>query len=385
MMRTVDTVNNKVVNTTNMKEIIRQILKTAVILVLIVVGFKFVMSFKKEPTINELVESVRLVKVQKVALKNNELFVPVYGHLKSLDEIELFPEVGGMLESKDFREGETYKKGDVIAYIENDELVNSIKSQKSNLLNQVAKLVTDLKFDFPDAVVDWEKFLDEIKFDVKLPELPAVNDLKLKKYLAGKSIYNTYFSIQSQEERLDKYKILAPFDGVLAEALIKPGTVVRVGQKIGKLINPDHFELEASVSLVSGNKIEVGDVAMLRSNDVEGDWKGKVVRINKTLSESSQNMDVFINVSSSTLYNGMYLLGEITLHAVENSIEINRNLLDKGNIYTVVDGQLTKVKVNVMQINEENAIVTGLNEGDVILAESIKGAYEGLKVRYNQD
>jgi membrane fusion protein (multidrug efflux system) len=367
-----------------MKEVIRQVLKGAVIIGLTFVGFKFVMSFKKDPKINELVESIRLVKIQDVELTNHSLSIPVYGHLKSKDEIDLFPEVGGVLKSEGFREGKTYNKGQVIAFIENDELALNVKSQKSSLLNQVAKLVSDLKFDFPETVPAWEGFLDNINFDKNLPQLPEVTDVKLKKYLAGKNIYSQYFSIQAQEDRLSKYAIVAPFDGVLSEAVIKPGTVVRQGQKIGKFINPSEFELEANVSLVYANKIKNGSKVNLTSNDIVGNWSGSVARINRTLSEASQNMNVFINVTSNSLYNGMYLFGDVNMDEVEDAYELKRSLLNKNKLFKVVDGELRVVEVTILQVNEETAIVAGLVAGDKILSEPIKGGYNGMKVRYNK-
>lgn len=365
------------------KEHIRKALILIIIGLITLGGVKLMEHFKKEPQINELGESIKLIKTRKVKLDTNTITVAVYGNLKSRNEIDIFPEVGGKLWSDNFREGNTYKNGEVIAVIDNRELANTVKSQKSNLLNQVAKLVADLKFDFPDAVAEWEAFLENIVFDAPLPDLPIAKNVKLKKYLAGKSIYNSYFAIQAQEERLSKYNIAAPFDGVLTEALIKPGTVIRPGQKIGRFINPTHFELEANVSLVDGTQLKIGDRVNLHSNDILGGWKGKVIRINKTLSEVSQNMDVFISVSADNLYNGMYLFGEINKSLAINSLRVNRSLLKGFTIFKVVDDKLQATTIKVLQVKEEYAIISGLKNGDIILGENIKEAYDGMKVRYN--
>lgn len=366
-----------------MKEIIRNFLKYGIIIAATVIGVKFIMSLKKEPQINELSESIKLIKVQTIRLDTNMLTVAVYGNLKSLNEIDIFPEVGGVLQSENFREGNKYSKGQVIASINNRELANNIKSQKSSLLNLVAKLVADLKFDFPKSAKTWESFLGNIQFDKQLPELPVADNIKLKNYLAGKNIYTSYFSIQAQEERLSKYTIIAPFNGVLTEALIKPGTVIRPGQKIGKFINPTQFELEANVSLSDGNKLTVGDKVQLHSNDVAGNWSGNIARINKTLNAASQNMGVFISVNATSLYNGMYLFGDINRSAAKGSVKINRSLLDDNQLFKVVNGKLKAQPVKVLQIKEEKAIVSGLANGDIILGEAIKGAFDGMKVRYN--
>lgn len=343
----------------------------------------FMLNNKEAPTLNEQTESIKLVQQQNVVLDTNELTLSIYGNLKSLNEIEIFPEVGGILKSNNFREGNQFRKGQVIALINNEELDNTIKSNKSKLLNQVAKLVADMTFDFPSEVPAWEAFLEGIQFDKKLPELPVVSDKKMKKYLAGKNIYNTYFSIQSLEGKMLKYKIIAPFNGVLVEAFVKPGTAVRMGQKIGKFIDPAQFELKANVALADADKLHVGETVNLHSNDIEGEWVGRISRINRTLSEASQNMAVFIHINDASLYNGMYLFGDINRGEAKGSIVINRNLLNGNELFTIVDGKLKSKKVTVLQIKEEEAIVSGLENGELILKEAIKGAYDGMKVRYN--
>ena len=366
-----------------MKEIIRIVLLVVLIAGTTFAASKFIMSFKKLPEINELVESIKLVKIRTVKLDTNILSIPIYGNLKSLNEIDIFPEVGGRLMNDDFREGNSYSKGDVIAVFDNNELASNIKSQKSNLLNQTAKLVADMKFDFPEVVNDWETFLNNIDFNARLPELPKISNLKQKKYLAGKSIYSTYFSIQAQEDRLAKYTVIAPFDGTLIEALLKPGTVARAGQKMGKFINSSQFELEANVTLANGSRVKVGDKVILQSNDIDGEWEGTIKRINRTLSEASQNMAVFILINSSSLYNGMYLFGEAYLGSANNSIMVNRSLLDGDQIFIIEEGVLKARKISILQINEEVAIISGLENGDIILSEAINGSFEGMKVRYN--
>ena len=366
-----------------MKEIVRIILLIVVIVGVTFAAYKFIMRFKKVPKINELVESIKLVEIRTVKLDTNNLSIPIYGNLKSLNEIDIFPEVGGRLMNDDFREGNSYYKGDVIAVFDNSELASNIKSQKSNLLNQTAKLVTDMKFDFPAVVNEWETFLNKIDFETRLPELPKVSDIKLKKYLAGKSIYSTYFSIQAQENRLAKYTLTAPFDGTLIEALLKPGTVARAGQKMGKFINSFQFELEANVTLANGSRVNIGDKVILQSNDIDGEWEGTIKRINRTLSEASQNMDVFILINSSSLYNGMYLFGVAYLGSANNSIVVKRSLLDGDQIFIIEDGILKSRKISILQINEEVAIISGLENGDIILSEAINETFEGMKVRYN--
>ena len=67
-----------------------------------------------------------------------------------------------------------------------------------------------------------------------------------------------YYSIKNIEKRLSKYNITAPFNGVLTEALVTKGTLIRPGQKLGEFIDTSVFEIELAIEkrLLSIRKIK---------------------------------------------------------------------------------------------------------------------------------
>lgn len=354
------------------------------ILIVVVCGGLTAMLLKSEkpPQVNEPVEIVKLVKVQEVALDSQEVKISIQGRLMAAQKIELFAEVNGILQTEKFLTGTSFRRGEVIASIDAAEIRSSIKAQKSTLLNQTAKLLADLKFDFPDEVPVWDKFLEGIDFSKPLPALPNVTDAKLKKFLAGRSLFTTYFNIQSQEERLNKYTVNAPFDGVLTKANLKKGALVRAGQPMGEFIQTGNYELVADIAVEESNKVKVGDKVLLTSNDLNGSWNGEVARINPKVDENSQNVSFYISVAGDDLYDGMYLFGELNVGIVSEAMVINRGLVDRNEMYVVVDSTLQKKTVQLIQKRDAYAIVQGLENGELILNEPIKGAYPGMKVRY---
>ena len=103
--------------------------------------------------------------------------------------------------------------------------------------------------------------------------------------------------------------------------------------------------------------------------------------INKTIDESSQNMSVFIQISDKNLYSGMYVHGNILVGENENSFSIKRSLLNNNKIYIIKNNILIEKEINIIQIIEERAIIKGLDNGDEILSEPIKGSYSGMNIR----
>mgnify|MGYP004357414879 CR=1 FL=1 len=66
----------------------------------------------------------------------------------------------------------------------------------------------------------------------------------------------------------------------------------------------------------------------------------------------------------------------------ENTFLVKRNLIDENQMYVIVGNKLVSKKIEIVQVSEENAIIRGLKNNDLILNESIKDAYDGMEIRY---
>ena len=71
-------------------------------------------------------------------------------------------EVNGIFIGNNFKSGISFFKGDTLGYVNYDEFKNNLNSQKSILLNQVSKLVSEIKFDFPDDYSKWYNFMKKL-------------------------------------------------------------------------------------------------------------------------------------------------------------------------------------------------------------------------------
>ena len=362
----------------------RKIIRGLLIIFAAFIFIKLIMSFKKDTSINELTESKRLVSSEIVKLEKNIISVPVYGKLFSLKEINIVTEANGIFYGEKFKTGMKFSKGDTLGYIKYDEIESNLNSQKSNLLNQASKIVSEIKFDYPDSYQSWFNFMDKINFNDPLPKLPEIKDKKLKNYLSGKNFFNSYFTAKSTEDRLNKHLIISEFNGSLSDVSIKSGTAVVFGQKIGKFHNPNMLEFESNTSIKNTLMIKKNMQVNIKSDEYSGERNGFVSRINKTLNPSSQNMSVFIETNDDDLYNGMYVYGNIIVGEVDNTFKIKRNLIQENNVFTIVDNKLISTEIDVIQVFEDNAIIRGLNNNDRVLNEPIKGSYSGMEIRFNK-
>jgi multidrug efflux pump subunit AcrA (membrane-fusion protein) len=338
---------------------------------------------RKPPKRKANTENIISVPVLKVENKELKIKVPVIGKLIPREKVEIFSEVSGIMQktNKDFLEGISFRKGELMLDINSDETRQSLKSMKSDLMNLISKALPDLKFDYPDSYKQWYDYLNNFEIDKKMVALPEPIDNREKFFISGKGIYKSYYTIESQEVRLSKYKIYAPFDGVVTNSNIKPGTLVRGGQKLGAFVKATEYELEVSLSLKDIPFVKVGDQINLYSDIISGNWKGKISRINNAIDTRTQTVLAYIAVSSSDLKEGMYLKGNIDTGKKYNAVELSRKLLiDKDKVFAVEGNCIKKIEVDVIQERADMVVVKGIKEGTII-SRKTKNIHDGLKVK----
>lgn len=348
------------------------------------IGMKKMISSKKEPERKETIATLKLVKILEAQPNNIPIQITISGKLESFNKIELFSEVGGtMLKgNKDFKEGIFFSKGEIIFQMDSRDVFAALVAQRSSFLTLLSQITPDLKLDYSANYAVWNEYIQEFDVEKSVKTLPNPLTTQEKQFLTSKNIYNSFYNIKSQELKLSKYMIVAPFDGVLNLTNIQYGTIVRPGQKLGEFIQPSKLELEAPVNIKDINYLKIGDIVNLGSNDIQGNWKGKIVRIGKSIDSKTQSVMVYIAIENEQLKEGMYLNGKINAKLVPNSIEINRKLLNEDeSIYIVQNNKLEKIFPKIEKINESTVILSDIKAGTTVLSEPFTGMYNGLPVQ----
>jgi RND family efflux transporter MFP subunit len=307
----------------------------------------------------------------------------VQGELAAYDKIDIFAEVSGTLEStsRPFKVGSYFPKGSVLISVDQEEARLNLLSQRSSLLNAITQVMPDLKIDYPESHANWQEYLNNYEVEASIKPFPEAVNQQEKYFIASRNLYSQYYNIKSAEERLKKYLIKAPFSGVITAASINPGAVVRAGQKLGELMSTGNYELVATVPMSDLKYIGQGSPVTLYSEDISGEWKGRVKRVNNQVEAGTQTVKVFIELSGQELKEGMYMRGEVEASKVEKAIEIPRNLLiDQKAVYVVRDSILSLEEVQVVKITPETAIIRGVTAGAALLSQPLPGAYNGMKV-----
>jgi len=342
----------------------------------------FVLAGMKQPPREKKVEQKTLqIPVQKVQNEKLTLNHSVIGSLQAHEKVELYAEVTGILErvEKQFLEGVDYNKGEVLLQINNTKMRTSLYAKKSGLMTSVAGLLPDLKFDYPESYESWKTYLSQFNIEKPISAIPQAKNDKEKYFLAGKNIYKSYYDIKSEEEQLTKYTIKSPYKGQVCESNIKAGTVVRTGQKLGEFMNTDSYDLLVGVDLNNINNIQVGSRVSLHSENINGEWIGKVSRIGSKIDSQTQMVNVYVSVSGNDLKEGMFLSADIELDHRVNGIEIPRKLLvENSYVYLLENGTVFKKEIDIQQYKDDTVIASGLENGSLLVLKT-SGIHKGIK------
>ncbi len=368
----------------------RKIILSILGVLLIIGGFfgaKAIVDNKKsfKPKAQKVVKTVITEVVQNGTVP---IVVPANGNLVAKNRVELYSEVQGVFRkgSKLFKTGERYNKGESIIRIDASEYAASVQSAKSNLYNQLTSIMPDLRLDYPEFFPKWQTYLSSFDMARPTPELPEMNSEKEKFFISGRGILTSFYNVKNLEQRLSKYRISAPFNGVLTETLVTEGTLVRAGQKLGEFINTDVYELEVAVSKTFSDLLQVGEkVALSAMNDAKT-YTGTVARINGRVDQASQTIKAFIEVNDGTLREGMYLEANLDAKQEIDAIEVDRNLLLEGDkIFVVRDTILDIIDVKPVYFTDKKVVLKEVPDGTVIMSKPLLGAYTGMAVKVYQE
>jgi multidrug efflux pump subunit AcrA (membrane-fusion protein) len=323
------------------------------------------------------------IAVDSIINRDIPITVNTNGVAEAIQKFELFSEVEGVFEysSRDFRTGQTYKKGQLLLKINSEEFQANVISAKSDFFNLLVSIMPDIKIDYPNEFQTWQNYLDGFDVQKSLKTLPEPSK-QLKYFITGRGLLSSYFNIKNLETRLNKFIIRAPFDGVLTEAAINPGTLIRPGQRLGEFVDPSVYEVGIALQKAMIPYVKENDTVILKSLDGLYSTKGQISRINAQIDQQTQTIQVFVRTEDNEVKEGMYLQVEIKGQTIKEAYAISRSLIqDQNKIFIVNDSVLAYKTIKPVYYLDEKAIIQGLDNGEVIMTSNLSSAYPGMLVK----
>jgi len=344
------------------------------------------MGMKQEPPERTVEETLKKVKAVETIYKEITATTVATGRLGSNRNVDLMAEVSGEILQGNIplKKGQKFKKGDLLVRIFDDEAEYNLKASKSRFLTSIANALPDFRIDYPERYDALLAFFNSINIDEPLPELPEIKSSQIKTFLSSRNILNQYFTIKSAEIRYQKYNIYAPFNGSYTDVMLEVGSIANMGSRLARIIRTDKLELEVPVEIDNIRWLKLGDAVTVTADGGNTQWSGKIVRISDFVDANSQSASVFISLphkTSQPLYEGQYLRAYFEGTTVSDAMEIDRSAVYNFNeVFTVIDGKLEKKIIDVLKINQETLLFSGLDEGTLVVVEPLVNATNGMLV-----
>jgi hypothetical protein len=154
--------------------------------------------------------------------------------------------------------------------------------------------------------------------------------------------------------------------------------------KIAKLLRTEQLELVVPIDVNQISFVKIGTPVRIATEDDRLTWTGRVSRTGDVVNQQTQALDVFIqiNPNENPVFDGMYLKAAIGGLSFDKAMEIPRSAVVNNNQVFLLenDSILKAVDINILRINKDKVLFSGVEENKEIVVEPVVGGFSGLKV-----
>jgi RND family efflux transporter MFP subunit len=222
-----------------------------------------------------------------------------------------------------------------------------------------------------------------------MSSMQALDDAETRRNNAQSDVVAAKARVAGARQQLQRTEVRAPFDGVVSDRKVSVGDTAQVGKELVKVMDPRSMRFEGLVSADKMGEISVGQMVIFRvSGDAQGDFSGKVRRVNATASATTRQVEVLVDFvgSNQPRAAGLYAEGRIASNASQALLLPESSLLRAGDqtaVWRVKGNVLAKVEVRLGERDPrrgDHVLLSGLSEGDQVLRNPGSGLSDGQKV-----
>lgn len=348
-------------------------------------------------------EKPKKIMVESYQIQKNETetFRTFSGIVTSKETAMIVPKITGYIQNIHLKEGDKFKKGDVLLNIKSNELLEKEKfavasvDEAENGLAQGALALDMAKSSYKQAEASYnlafktyERFKSLLKNEsVSKQEFDEV-EAKYRSALEGKNLAEK--NIKLAEEKLKQLKIKktqaeamlgetrtllgyttvkAPFDGLVLEKLTDTGNLVSYNTPVLKI---GTFENEIVVNLPEDffKSVKVGDNVDVIISSLGEKFKTEVVEVARNIDPATRTFKVKVK-GNQKIVPGMY--AEISVRAgYDKRVSIPKDFIfERGQLKMVFINEEGKAKMRIVRTGrvegEYVEIVSGLNGNEELV------------------
>lgn len=316
-------------------------------------------------------------KVETTTVKRSDMrsILSLVGSIEANEVADIRAEVSGNLESINFKEGDTVKAGQLLAKVDDREIVAQLHETEAQL--KLAKQTRDRYQRLIATKSIPQADLDEAESQLATLEATA----------------------QRLRVRLSKTSITAPFDGTVGARNVSPGDYIDPSKSITTVVDTSKLKISFKVPERYYGQIKVGgDIDIRTATTNGGDTKGSIYFVSSIVERETRSAQVkaWIENPPKSLYPGMFTNVDLILEVREKVLTVPEQSLlasARGDSVIVLGPEeggshpinIVPVKTGLREIGtvEIEPVQPGsIKEGTEIVAAGVGGLplFPGMRV-----
>lgn len=315
------------------------------------------------------------------------------GALKPKEQVDVTPKASGRVTRILVNVGDTVKRNDLIAEMEDDEMQQQVHRATAAISVAVASL-SQREAELANARVSVER-AQTLLNDGLIPrqqfeaESTALRVLEAQVQLARAQKLQAEAELRELNIRVEQAKIYSPIDGQVSARFVDLGALVGPSTPLVRVVNIATLVTATSVAESDIGKMRVGSSATVRVDAMPAEaFLGRVARISPVLDPSTRTANVEIEIPNPgmALRAEMFVRVEMNLESTRQAVLIPRESLvyrgDASGVYVVEDGKQVFRYVETGLTQDESVEVMGnLNPGTVVVAKGASMLREGDRIQ----
>jgi len=306
-----------------------------------------------------------LVEAVPVTVRTLERTIQAVGSLRSKESVIIRPEIPGIVETIEFDEGQIVKKGQLLITIRAGVPAAELYEAKAQLRLSIAneKRARELAKKGSGTV----RSLDEAK--------------------ASKEVNQARVALA--EAKVEKFRLRAPFDGVLGLRQVSAGDYLIPGQDVVNLEAIDTLKVDFRIPETYFSLLKVDQRVDIAVDAYKGrSFQGIVYAIDPLIDPEGRSIAVRARIPNpdGVLAPGLFARVNLIVQETDGAILIpEQATMPRGEeqfVFKILDGKVTTIKV-VPGLRREGMveIVDGLNAGDIVVTAGHLKLQDGTPVR----
>ncbi|MDH4192343.1 MAG: efflux RND transporter periplasmic adaptor subunit [Betaproteobacteria bacterium] len=318
-----------------------------------------------------------LITVEALPL---EASLALTGNLSPLVEATVKAKVVGELVEVTVREGQSVRRGQVLARIDPTEVRARVAGRSADLEAARAQLELAEKNRATQKTLLDKGYISQNAFDAT----DSSRDVASARLRAAQA------ELAVARKSLGDAVLHAPFSGVVSQRHAEPGERVALDARIISLVDLSRLELAAAIPASAIAQVRVGQKLSFRV-DGYGDrqFDGHIERINPATVAGSRSINVYavIDNRDRALRAGLFAQGSLSLARHDDALSVPvsalREQAGQTYVYAIVDGAVRKKAVRVGPTGDAGMaqVLEGLAAGERVVKINLGNLREGALAR----